>query len=267
MLYALGIRWAIIIDAASFAASFAAIRAIRLAPRSSQPRARAGFSTEFRAGLRFFMANRPLVAMSAGVIICTLGTGALNALEVFFIRDNLHASAAWLGTFSAVIGTGAVAGGLLGGWAGSRIGPTRVFWLGMVGGGLLLLLYSRLGQLGPALAVLAAVGCTFGAINAAAPPIFLTVIPQTMMGRAMSVFNPLQQVANIGSLAAAGLLAGTALRGFHAELGGLTLGPINTIFGVSALLIIGAGLIMVRTLSEPSLRDRPEKVRRRPART
>jgi len=267
MLYALGIRWAIIIDAASFAVSFAAIRAIRSAPRSGQPRERAGFSAEFRAGLRFFTANRTLVAMSAGVIICTLGTGALNALEVFFIRDNLHASAAWLGTFSAVIGAGAVAGSLIGGWAGSRIGPARVFWLGMVGGGLLLLLESRLGQLGPALAVLAAVGCTFGAINAAAPPIFLAVIPQTMMGRAMSVFNPLQQVANIGSLAAAGLLAGTVLRGFHAELGGLTLGPINTIFGVSALLITGAGLTMVRPLSEPGLRDRFGKVRRRPART
>jgi hypothetical protein len=111
------------------------------------------------------------------------------------------------------------------------------------------------------------VGCTFGAINAAAPPIFLAVIPQAIMGRAMSVLNPLQQVANIGSLAAAGLLAGTVLRGFHAELGGLTLGPINTIFGVSALLITGAGLTMARPLSAPGLRDRFEEVRRRPART
>jgi MFS family permease len=149
MLYALGIRWAIIIDAASFAVSFAAIRAIKSAPPSGQPRERASFSAEFRAGLRFFTANRTLVAMSAGVIICTLGTGALNALEVFFIRDNLHASAACLGTFTAVLGGGAVVGGLIGGWAGSRIDPTRVFWLGMVGGGLLLLLYSRLASSAP----------------------------------------------------------------------------------------------------------------------
>jgi hypothetical protein len=55
-----------------------------------------------------------------------------------------------------------------------------------------------------------------------------------MMGRVMSVFNPLQQVANIGSLAAAGFLAGTVLHGFHANVGGITFGPIDTIFAASA---------------------------------
>jgi hypothetical protein len=71
-----------------------------------------------------------------------------------------------------------------------------------------------------------------------------------MMGRVMSVFNPLQQVANLGSLAAAGALAGTVLQGFHADVGGLAFGPIDTIFGVSALLIIVAGLTMIRPLSK-----------------
>ena len=118
----------------------------------------------------------------------------------------------------------------------------------MVAGGLLLVAYS-LTQLGPALVLVAAVGCMFGALNAAAPPIFLAVIPQNMVGRVMSVFNPLQQVANIGSLAAAGLLAGTVLRGFRANLLGVTFGPIDTIFAVSALLITAGGLTMIRPLS------------------
>ncbi|MDA8322321.1 MAG: MFS transporter [Actinomycetota bacterium] len=249
MLFAAGIRWAIVIDAASFALSFAAISSIRLKAEPGEPGGRAGFRREFTAGLRVFVTSPTLVAMSAGVMICTLGTGALNALEVFFIRDNLHATAAWLGTFAAVIGGGAIAGALTGGRAGSRIGPGRVFWIGMVTGGLLLLAYSRLTRITPALAVLAAAGFMFGAINAAAPPILLALIPQNMMGRAMSVFNPLQQMAGLTSLAAAGLLAGTALRGYSADLAGLTLGPISTIFGASAILITAAGLAMIRPLS------------------
>jgi MFS family permease len=119
----------------------------------------------------------------------------------------------------------------------------------MVTGGLLLLAYSRLTQLGLALAVVAAVGCMFGAINAAATPIFLAVIPPNLMGRVMSVFSPLQQVANIGSLGVAGFLAGTILRGFHADIYGITFGPIDTIFTVSALLVTVAGLAMIRPLS------------------
>ena len=249
MLFAAGIRWAIVIDAASFALSFAAISRIRLTAQPAEPGSRTGFRREFTAGLRFFITNPALVAMTAGVMICTLGTGALNALEVFFIRDNLHATASWLGTFAAVIGADAIAGALAGGWAGSRIGPGRVFWIGMVTGGMLLLAYSRLTQITPALAILAAAGFMFGAINAAASPLLLALIPRNMMGRAMSVFNPLQQVAGITSLAAAGILAGTVLRGYRADIAGLTLGPISTIFGISALLIIAAGVVMIRPLS------------------
>lgn len=250
MLFSVGAQWAIMIDAASFVVSLGAIRSVRLVPGNGQLPARSGFRTEFSAGLRFFVTSRTLVAMSVGVIVCTLGTGALNALEVFFIRDNLHGAASWLGAFSAAVGAGAVAGALLGGWAGSRIGATRVFWAGMVAGGILLLAYSRLAEIGPALAVVAAVGCMFGALNAAAPPIFLAAIPQHMMGRVMSVFNPLQQLANIGSLGLAGVLAGTVLRGFHADLLGFAFGPINAIFAVSALLIIAAGLSMIRPLAK-----------------
>lgn len=257
LLFAAGVQWAILIDAVSFVISFAAIRAVRLPAGSHHPGARAGFRAEFSAGLLFFTTCPALVAMMTGVIVCTLGTGALNALEVFFLRDNLHIAASWLGAFSAAIGTGAVAGAILGGWAAGRIGPGRIFWLGMTTGGLLLLVYSRLTHLGPALAVVAAVGCMFGAVNAAAPPIFLAIIPPDMMGRVMSVFNPLQQVANIGSLAAAGFLAGTILRGFHANAGGITFGPIDTIFAASALLITAAGLIMIRPLSTSSPAPHP----------
>jgi predicted MFS family arabinose efflux permease len=77
------------------------------------------------------------VALSVGVVICTLGTSALNALEVFFLRDNLHTSVSWLGTLYAAIGIGAVGGALADGWADRRIGSARIFWLAMVLGRLI----------------------------------------------------------------------------------------------------------------------------------
>jgi hypothetical protein len=119
----------------------------------------------------------------------------------------------------------------------------------MVLGSLLLLVYSRLTQFPAALAV---VSLMFGALNAAAPPLFLAAIPQPLMGRVMSVFNPLQQVANIVSIAVAGFLAGTVLRGMHVTIAGATFGPVDTIFTASALLIITGGLAMISTLSQAS---------------
>jgi MFS family permease len=251
VLFALGVPWALVIDALSFVISFAAIRSLRPPVTGERPAPRSGFRTEFRTGLRFFATSRVLVALSAGVVICTLGTGALNALEVFFLRDNLHTSASWLGTLYAAIGIGSVAGALAGGWAGRRIGPARVFWLAMVLGGVLLLAYSRLTQFPAALAVGSLVGLMFGALNAAAPPLFLAAIPQSLMGRVMSVFNPLQQVANIISIAVAGLLAGTVLRGLHQGVAGAEFGPVDTIFAVSAVFIIVGGLVMIGPLSDP----------------
>jgi MFS family permease len=259
LLFTLGVQWALLINAVSFVISFAAIRSIRQPPATGSRPERSGFAAEFRAGLRFFATSRLLVALSTGVVICTLGTGALNALDVFFLRDNLHTSVSWLGTLYAAIGTGAVGGALAGGWAGRRIGPARVFWLAMVLGGLLLLAYSRATELPAALAAGSLVGLMFGALNAAAPPLLLAAIPQHLTGRVMSVFNPLQQVANIISMAAAGFLAGTVLRGMHVVVAGVTFGPINTIFAASALLVITGGLAMISPLSRATTQTQRER--------
>lgn len=232
LLFAVGPQWALTINAVSFCCSFAAIWRIRLPSGAAMRSARRpGFRAEFAAGLRFFTGSRVLVALCVGVVVTTLGTGALNALEVFFLRDDLHAAARWLGVLYAAGGAGAVAGAMLGGWAAGRIGAGRVCWLSLLAGGAGLLGYSQLTRLPAAIGVVGLVGAAFGALNAAAPPLLLGSIPQRLIGRVMSVFNPIQQVANIASMAAAGALATDV--------------PVRTIFAVSALLIIGAGLALI----------------------
>jgi hypothetical protein len=107
-----------------------------------------------------------------------------------------------------------------------------------------------------------------GAINAAGPPLLLAAIPQPLIGRVMSVFNPLQQTANIVSMAAAGFLAGTLLRHVPVQEAGVTFSPIDTVFAVCALLIITAGLVLTGQLDDsghrvpggagPARHDQPE---------
>ncbi|WP_300605149.1 hypothetical protein [Trebonia sp.] len=109
-----------------------------------------------------------------------------------------------------------------------------MFWLGLVAGGACLLGFSRLTGLPAAVGVLGLVGVAFGAVNAAAPPLLLASIPQRLIGRVMSVFNPVQQAANIASMAAAGALAATV--------------PVRAIFAAGALLIIAAGLALIGPL-------------------
>jgi MFS family permease len=85
-----------------------------------------------------------------------------------------------------------------------------------------------------AIPLLGLVGVAFGVVNAAVPPLLLAAIPAPLIGRVMAVFNPVQQLANVVSMAAAGVLAGVL--------------PVRTIFGVSALLVIAAGLALIRPL-------------------
>ncbi|MGO9079183.1 MAG: hypothetical protein ACLQDY_09090 [Streptosporangiaceae bacterium] len=82
------------------------------------------------------------------------------------------------------------------------------------------------------------------AADAAAPPLLLAQIPQPLIGRVMSVFNAVQQVAGITSMAAAGLLAGVLSPAGHADLAGISFGPVAGIFAVSGILVTVAGLVV-----------------------
>lgn len=255
LFFASGAQWALIIDAASFAGSLAAISTMSVpeAPADTAPAAAApNFRQEFLTGARFFASSRTLLALCGGVVIATFGTGALNALEVFFVTDNLHTAASWLGVLVGATGVGAILGSLLGGWAAARVGSARIFQAGLISGGIFLGVFSRMTVFSLAVAVGVLVGMMFGALNAAAPPLFLAEIPQHLIGRVMAIFNPIQQLAAISSMALAGLLASTALRSLHADVAGLAFGPINTIFGFSSLLIVAAGCAVMFTLRTPN---------------
>src|SRR5215469_1672706 len=216
LLFVFGVQWALVINAASFLVSFVTIRAIRMAAEKVTPKhERAGYVEEFRAGLRFFAGSPVLIALAVGVIVTTLGVGAVNALNVFFVSHNLHVGVKWYGTLGSGEGIGSVLGALVAGWIANRVGAGRVFWAGLIVAGVVLVGYSRSVTLPTAIVVLACGGVAVGAVNTVLSPLVLDVTPQEMLGRVVAVVSPLQQLAAILSMAVSGFLASTVLRNFH----------------------------------------------------
>jgi Na+/melibiose symporter-like transporter len=261
LLFSAGIRWALIINAASFAMSFATIWLVR--PGERMPAAgasapgRGRYWREFGAGLRFFVTSRVLVAVLVGLCITVLGAAAINALNIFFLQVNLHTNASFYGLTGMAEGVGGVLGTLAAGWAIARAGAGRIFCAGLVLAGLAIVGYSRTSDLAAALALMAVIGVILGVVNTAGWPLVLTASPQQMIGRVRSVLTPAVYLASVCSTATAGLLASTALRGFRATVLGTTFGPYDTIIGVAGLLFVAAGLAAGPALRRVAAQPKP----------
>ncbi len=206
---------------------------------------RAGFLTEFRAGIKFFAASRVLLAVALGIVIAMLGNGAINSLAVFFIPANLHLAASWIGAIVGSVGAGAVVGALSTGRLARHVRPQQLFWLSLIGCGVALIGFSRATGLAVALTFAGALGVSVGVLNAVVSPILLSVTPSRMLGRVSAVLSPLQQLASIVSMALAGTLASTVLRGFHADVAGVTFGPYDTVFLAGGVLFVLGGVAAI----------------------
>jgi MFS family permease len=246
LLFVFGVEWALLLNAASFAVSFGCVRAIRVSDEAAEaPAPRAGFGEEFRTGLRFFAGNKILMALGIGIVIAMLGNGAVNALAVFFIQRNLHVTASLVGAVIGSVGVGAVTGALLAGRIARRIPPAQMFWLALIIAGVAEVGFARSTALPPAIVAAAIIGLGAGLLNSAFSPLILSVTPSRLLGRVSAVLSPMQQLASIVSMALAGLLASTVLRGFHREIAGVTLGPYDTVLTCSGLLFVIAGLALI----------------------
>ncbi len=251
LLFTIGVQWALVIDVLSFLTSYLCVTLIRIPESERKPaKARQPFWTEFREGLAFFAHSKQLTWLCGTAVIYMFGVGAINALNVFFVHDNLHASARWLGTLSAGLGIGSILGALMAAkWAG-KLTEARVFSYGVVITGLLVLVYAKLGSLPVAIGLLIVVGVPLACVNVVIGPLMLKATPKHLIGRVATVMNPLVYLASITSMAIAGLLASTVLRNLHVVIAGITFGRIDAIFSVSALLMLGAGLLSIKPMRD-----------------
>jgi MFS family permease len=247
LLFSAGPQWAFGLNAVSFLVSYAAIRAVpaRVAEHAAagrDPAARASVRTELAAGLRLMAGNVVVRALLAAVVVATLGTGAIKALDVYFVQENLHADPVWFGYLGGVFGAGALIGALAGGVLGDRLGHARVFCVSMLALGSLIAVYAQLSGVAAAVVVIGAFAVALGALNAVAYPLILRSVPREFLGRTMSVFNPVNRLASIVSIGIASALTSTVLRGFDAHIAGIHFGRIDTVFTVSGALVVAASL-------------------------
>jgi MFS family permease len=244
LLFGFGVQWAVVVDALSFLGGFLAVRAIRAPKAATSVVAgeRGHFARELRTGLRFFLRNRVLRTLGASGVIVYLAAGALNALDYFFWVDNVHGQATLYGLVGGALAAGVLLGAVLGSVLVPRIGLRRSFWLTVLALGVLVLIWSRMTNVGAALAVIFLIGLPQAGLNIAISPLMLEVTPRELVGRVTAIIVPLVNVANLIALALAGYLASTILAGLSAKVLGLHFGPLDTIFGVAGLLCIVAAV-------------------------
>jgi MFS family permease len=245
-----GPQWALLVDSASFLVGFLLLLAVRApgSARSVQAGERGHVGREFFAGLRFFFGSRVLVTLIIGVSIAMLGFGALNALDVFFVTQNLHTPKEFYGFTGTAMAIGALAGAIVAGGLAPRIGLLRTFWISLGGMGVTMLVWSRMTDFYPALGVLAVAGVLQSFLNVAATPILLRITPKQLMGRVMAIMQPMMMFASLVSIGAAGYLASTVLEGFHAEVLGMSFGPIDSILTAAGALALLGGLFAMVAL-------------------
>lgn len=244
LLIGAGLRAALLVNALSYAFSYVVIRTVRYTrdPGGAPTGARAGVRAEFVAGLRFFRGSQFLIALLTIAVIGQLGMGTLNTLNVFFLADNLHAPSRLYGYLGTAMGVGAILGALAAGWVVERITARTATWVGLIIGGALLFVYSRQTGLIGGIVVLFLSIIPITVLNTAMSPLLLAATTKEYTGRVLAVFYPMTQLASMVAAASAGWLASSELRGFSASVGGVRLGPIDSIFAVASVLIVVAGV-------------------------
>jgi MFS family permease len=242
LVFGLGFGWALVLNALSFVAVLLATLAIQAPPsaHSVAPGEGGHFSREFLDGVGYVAGHVVLRTILVAEVLTWLGFGALQSLGYFFITGNLHAPASDYGLLGADFGVGAIAGAVLVTFIGQRIGLARILWIALVTSGLFVIVMSHLTSLYPALGAAFFFGVSTTAVIVTAGPLALDSTSREFVGRVTAVINPLGRLAALVSVALAGSLVSTVLRGFHANVLGIAFGPVDTIFtGMGLLAVLG----------------------------
>jgi MFS family permease len=247
----IGPMWALLIDAVSFLLIWMVVRFVH-APHSARSVAEGQRGNVFReigAALRFVATSRVIVAIVLGVSLVMLGIGAINTLDIFFVTQNLHVPGVYYGLVTGVIAAAGIAGAIVWGAVAERIGLVRMAMAGLLIMGLCVMTYSRMTQLVPALVVLIVAGLAQSATNVGATPILMRVTPPAMLGRVITLIQPVFSLMSFLGIALSGYLVSETLIGLDVQLMGVQFGPVDTLFLAGGALIAVGSLISMLLLA------------------
>ena len=205
---------ACIINAVSFLISAVSVRAIRASKEALHPyliadthRSTSGVKAVIRelfAGLQFVMKTRVLLIVMILVLIGMFGGGALNALDIIFVNQRLHASTSLYGPLLAIGGLGTLLGAIGAGFVAKRIKPSHILAGSVFLLGLFLIVYAFQTQYALALIVMFITGIPQGGIDVGFTPLLLGATPRSLIGRVQSVIETAMFGISLVSIALAG---------------------------------------------------------------
>jgi MFS family permease len=158
-----------------------------------------------------------------------LGLGAVNVLFVPFLIEDLAVSEAFLGAIEASQVTGLVISGTLVAVLASRLRPSNLVSVGLVGVGAFIAVISGAQAVWHVMVLLFLVGLCVGPVQAGANTLSQTLIEDKLRGRVGGALNTLISAANVTSMGLAGIAAAA-------------IGPRN-VFLVSGCVVVASGAL------------------------
>ncbi|WP_018351234.1 MFS transporter [Longispora albida] len=233
-----GLSGAAVFDAVTFAVAAVLIALIRGTHRAGrEPGEEQGFRAELAGGFRLIGGSRTLAGVLTLITVTAVGEGVMGSAFAFFVQDALHGGAAELGYVMSAQAVGGIAGGLLGGWIGSRVAPLRLVTVCTVLFGLIDLAIFNLprltAELWPQLLLFALVGVPGALMFAGLMAMIQGSTPDRFMGRVFAVATGLMSLAVlIGAGLAAlfteriGVIEILTIQGAGYVVGGLLFGAV-----------------------------------------
>ncbi len=246
LLFTAGVGWALAINAVSFLVSSVLLGLVTWDSAPSTEATGQSFWASLGEGARVLLGNPLLVSLTAAISVASLGTGAVNVLEVFFVTDVLHQRAALLGFLNTAFAVGMIAGMAAAPWLERRLGAPRIFVSGLLLAGLVMVAYSRTTSLPGALILYVVLAIPIAALNTTFMPLFMRTVPEHLLGRTSVALQVFPTIADLMAITAAGWLVSTALRGLDVHALGTTFGPVDTVFAVAGLLFVVTALAVTR---------------------
>jgi MFS family permease len=199
------------LDAITFGAMAVAAVAIRTrrsgAPGAQGARAEPGVRRDTAGGWATLRSDPLLAPLVAGLTAFVLLGMMTNVVQVFLVRETLHASAAWFGGLEAITMAG-LACGVLG--CGRITTDAARAWAVAAGAAIMSLAMVAFG-LAPAILLLVPlavlVGAGNGMVNVCAATLVMTRTQERMRGRVSATLGAVLNAASVASLAAGGALA------------------------------------------------------------
>ncbi|HEY7417290.1 MAG TPA: MFS transporter, partial [Ktedonobacteraceae bacterium] len=190
---------------------------------------------EMWAGLAFVLKTRVLAVLFMLGMVGMFGAGSINALDIVFVSQRLHANPNLYGYLMAIGGIGMLVGAICASLVAKRIESRHMAAGSMLAIGIGLSMYTLQTSFGPVVVILTFLfSMPQGMLNVGIAPLLMSSTPRNLMGRVQSLFTTLNFSASLLAIVLSGYL-GSFVPVYLLLLGGSVLITVSGIVGLIQL--------------------------------